>query len=168
MDFFDAFAVDEDAEVNGVWVDFGEGMEFLIASTGTSEYRDIIARLMRPHRDQLAIDALPETVADELQCAAMAEGILRGWRTRTDSKSGPKYEDGTITFKGKPLRYSTEQAKKLLTDFREFRRRVRLVANSFETFKAKQDKDAEKNSPGASGGTSSGPTPSGKSSSASA
>lgn len=106
-------------DTDGVWTDFSEGVRFRIARSGNPVFLRASDRLEAPHRNKRG---LPSEKALEIQCRAMAQGILRGW-------------EGVETPDGNPAPFDEELAHKLLLlnpDVREF---VFEFATNLENFR---------------------------------
>lgn len=96
-------------ETDGIWVTHSEGVKFLIARAGNPNFLRASDKLEAPHRKQIRLGKLSTEKQIELQCRAMAEGILLDWE-------GIEASDG-------PLEYSVENAYAVLrynVDVRDF------------------------------------------------
>ncbi|SPY08025.1 hypothetical protein [Oligella urethralis] len=131
LDLFKEFAVNLDAEVNGRWVDF-MGVKFLIARINNTEYNKQVVELLNRHKDDKLEDD-PQLFNNEL-ARIMSKTILLGW-------------EGKVGFKGKELKYSHENAYKLLSDpaMRDFRDFISEEASKAEAYKLKLEDEQEKN-----------------------
>lgn len=127
IDFFDEFATDAAAELNGVEVPY-KGTTFIVARAGNKKYGKLLSELVKKH--QIALD-LKDDAADELSDRLMAEvlskTILVGWK-------------GEITYKGEKLKYSTANAAKLLAHA-DFRAQVSRWADDREAFRVKAQEE---------------------------
>lgn len=139
MDLRKRFATDPELELNGVWVEIGQGARVKVARTNNKRYTERMQALMRPHRRQLRMGQLDDEVFDAILIRVVAETVLLDWEN---------LEDG-----GKPIPYNTENAMRLMTEFPDFRNVVAEIAQEMETFRAVELADAEKNSERSSSGS---------------
>ncbi len=131
MDLKKEFGTNVKKEVEGVWCDFGEGCECLIARTGNPENRKAFEKIARPHRKRVRRGTLSDEVAEKISIQVTAESILLDWKG--------------IEEDGKPVKYSAKNAIKLLTAYRDFREQVNEFADDMNMFKIENDEEAEKN-----------------------
>lgn len=132
VDIFSVFAVDEKAEQEGRWVEYGGGVSFLVARAGNSKYNRLLSSQYK--RNKVALEAkgeAAEALSDSLMVEVMSKTILLGWK-------------GEIKLKGEALEYSVDNAKKLLA-VKDFRRYITTLSEDFESFKAEQEADEAKN-----------------------
>lgn len=136
MDFFDAYAVNEDLENNGAEHTIG-GVKFLVARAGNTAYGELLQKLYKKNRAALEVKGDKEAkkkadaLSDSIMIEVMAATILKGW-------------EGEVKLNGDSLTYSVENAKKLLA-LKEFRREIGRLSEDFSFYKAKQDAEDEKN-----------------------
>jgi hypothetical protein len=77
------------AALEGVWTNYGETpVEFRIARAGNPRFLQATDKAEGPYRKQIARGKLKTEKQIEIQCRAMAEGILLGWKN-IDGPSGP-------------------------------------------------------------------------------
>lgn len=125
-------------DVEGVWMTFEEGVRFLIARAGNRRFLRASDKAESPYRKQIARGKLSNEKQLEIQCRAMAEGILLGWE-------GIRSADG-------PLEYSTEAAFKVLRYNSAVREFVFDAATEMENFRQETiDETAKKSQPISSG-----------------
>ena len=125
MDIFSAFATDAKAELEGAWFPLSKTAKVLVARTGNENY---IATLRRK-LEASGIDLAGTTKEDEAAAEAVfidviATTLLLDWQG--------------LDFKGQPLPYSTENARKLLA-IKDFRKKIEGFAGTFEAFKVKAE-----------------------------
>ena len=98
-------------DTDGVWTRYpGTDAEFLIARAGNSRFLSAVDKYERPFRKQRNRGTISSEREIEIQCRAMADGILMGWK-------GLKTEDGD------DLEYTADNAYSVLrfnSDVREF------------------------------------------------
>lgn len=127
------YAMNTDAEVNGLWRDYEEGSRLLVARYGNTEF----GKLERQLRTELAkqLESEDESVREEatikLNVRLFAQTILKGWENILD-------EDG------EPVAYSTQAAEEFL-QYPEFFRAVLDLCTEIEKYRRYQVEDAVKN-----------------------
>lgn len=131
LDIFEAYATDEEAEENGVWVPLGEGTELLIARDGNDECERLVERLMMENADKLAAGGDPAKKAQrEIEIEVTASTILKGWKE--------------LKYKGEVIEYSAENSRKVL-QHKDFRRRVLFHARQRDAYLQKYEAEVAKN-----------------------
>lgn len=109
------------ADIEGVWAEYAEGVRFKIARAGNPVFLRASDRLEAPYRNKRNV---PTLKALDIQCQAMAEGILRDW-------------EGVGTAEG-ALPFSVEAAFKVLRYNAEVRDFVFEFATSAENFRRQE------------------------------
>ncbi|MGB0749054.1 MAG: hypothetical protein ACPGO3_09935 [Magnetospiraceae bacterium] len=143
MDLYAQFETAPEAETEGVWVDIGGGAEIRVARAGNPAHRAAADRLTKPYRAVLRAGGnLPDKTQREIAIESMVEAILLDWRGVT----GPD---------GGPLPYSKENARRALSDLKDFRDLVTQIATAAETFRKSALEQAAKNFEAPSAGPSS-------------
>lgn len=132
-DVFALFATDEKKELEGTVIPLAKGVSMKIARMGNERYQ---AKMVEAAEANLAaIQSLPKAEAEafdlELHIKVMAETILVGFEG--------------MSYKGKPIKYSVENAVKLLK-LSEFRKAVVRHASRLENFLLAQEAADIKNS----------------------
>ena len=131
MDLKSHFEMDRTLEEEGVWFDIGDGGRLKIARRGNRRYRDRLRGLTRGKERQLQLNTLPEDVAEDLLCTALASGILLDWE---------KIEEN-----GKKVVYTEQVAADMLRRYPDFRVLVESLSDDMEAYKAREEELAEKN-----------------------
>lgn len=131
MDISKKFGTSEKLENEGVWVDLGDGAQILVARAGNKENRELIKRLIAPHKVQLRHNKLPDEVLTKLTIEAMSTTILLDWKG--------------IEENGKTVAYNRDNAIRLLTDYKDFRDQVSGFSNEMELFQAEEKAAITKN-----------------------
>ncbi len=127
------FATNAQAELEGAWVDLGEGAAIRVARYNNPRHKALRDRLLRPYRGLLLAGRdLPEDVEERVAIDCLAETILSDWRGVTDEK-------------GDPLPYDRETARDLLSSLRDFRETVAWHALQAETFRIAEVEAIAKN-----------------------
>ena len=119
------FQTDGTKEVDGVWVDIGDGARVLVARIGNPKYRDYYQRATKPYRRQIRTDTLAQDIAEKLYTQALAETILLGWEGLLDSDS-------------KEIRWSRAKALEVLTDYKDFRDLVAEIAQEQDQYRTEE------------------------------
>jgi hypothetical protein len=132
MDLGRSYKTDADKELNGTWVDIGDGGSVKIARSGNKRYLELFQQKIKPHARAIRTKTLKNEVAEAILIDCMAQAILLDWAGLEDN--------------GQPLKYSTAEAKRLLTDYKDFRNLITELADDMETFRQEQLEDDEKNS----------------------
>ena len=127
------YGTDTAAEMEGVWETLADGMEIKVARVGNENYDRVWERIMRPHK--AALDRNPSHLGQQKQTdllvRVMAEAVLLDWRN--------------IELDGKKLPYNMDNCIKILTDYKDFRGDVLLIAQQMATFRVDEIEAAEKN-----------------------
>lgn len=131
-DVFKLFATDEKKELEGVKIPLGGGASITVARADNDNF---LTKIVEASERNLAeLKALPKEEAakldKELLRDVLAETVLLGFE-------GMSYD-------GKPIKYSMENAKKLL-GHKDFLRMVMKRANEIEHFRLAQETEDVKN-----------------------
>lgn len=126
------FKTDAKAELEGVWVDIGEGGRLKIARAGNANYNQAYRDKSKPHWTAIRAGALPLDELLKITVACMAEFILRGW-------------DGIEDDAGNAVPYTVETATDYLLTVRDFRELVTNLSEQQSLFRAVAVEDATKN-----------------------
>lgn len=123
------FKLDPSAKSEGVWVDFGGGAAFKLASFDNPAFTEAFRKAIKPYQDLGR--KVPEDEQIEIMCQAMADHIVLDWRGVYDGD--------------KELKYSRDAAYRLLKELEWIRNRIINEARDLENFKAQQAKETEGN-----------------------
>jgi hypothetical protein len=140
MDLKKQFETDQKAEERGVWRDVGEGARLKIARKGNPRYRRVFREKTRGMEQQMRLSVIPDDVADQIICEAMAEAILLDW-------------DG-IDDAGESIEYSRGAALKFLLKYPDFRDLVDGLSEQIDAYRTDNLASTEKNSGRRSGSSS--------------
>jgi len=131
FDVFENFATDENLELEGAKLPLSSDAGLFVARANNDRYLRRMAEEYEKHKDILDKDT-PE--AEELDrkitLQVYAETILVGFY-------------GKLTFKGKTLKYSVENAKKLL-EIRDLRMKIVQFAQDRDNYLLKLEEEAAK------------------------
>lgn len=140
---FSKFATNQTAEVEGAWVDLGEGAQVRVARLGNDRYTKYLEKAYRPYRKAQRNNTVPESVVRRLFTEALGHTILLDWRGFTDDA-------------GHEVEYSVEAAIQKLTELKDFRDLIVEIATEANTFRdeeiAEEGEALEKKSDGTSSG----------------
>lgn len=139
MDIKKEFGTDSKKEVEGVWEDFGDGLEVKIARIGNPIYQKAFQKISKPHKKAIRRGTLRDEKAEELLIEAMAKAIVLDWKGLEED--------------GKEVPYNHNNCVKILTEYKDFREQVSEFATEIEAFRCDEDEEAEKNSETLSDGT---------------
>ena len=126
------FMVDAKKEVEGVWVEIGDGLKMLIAGADNPEYRKYRDKILKPLIRKVRSKRLTNDDLEDLTKRAMAKHILLGWENLDDDA-------------GKPIPYSHEKALSILRESRELFNIVVGYADDQAMFREESNEEAEKN-----------------------
>jgi hypothetical protein len=142
--FAERYKTDAVAELEGKWVAWGEGSRVKIARIGNTHYREMVRAEMSEF-DVLRSSGrkVPESDTDKVMIKCMAHTVITDW----EGFSGEGLENiGLQLNEDKSIPYTTENARILLTEFKDFREEVASAALSMENFKASSKDAVAKNS----------------------
>ncbi len=134
LDVFQKFAVNLDAEVNGVWRTL-HGADFLIARSGNKNFSTAMTETYDQNEKKLKEGGkAADELADKLMCGVIADTLVLGWKN--------------VGFKGEVLAYSRANVIKLLSppEMRDFRAALLNLADDAEQYRLHQEAEQEKNS----------------------
>jgi hypothetical protein len=126
MDIFSSFATDETLENEGKWRQLSLTAKILVARSPNEKYVTALRAKMADAQLDLLSGPEADKIAEGILIDVMAETILLNW-------SG-------LTYQGKEAPYSREMAKTFLK-VKDFRKKVAAMADDFEAFRVKEDKE---------------------------
>ena len=133
MDLFKTFHTDKAKEQDGAWFVLDETSKLRIARMNNPRYHAAIQKKTQRYKIAAKMKTIPEDVWEDLVNEVIAETILVDWEG--------------ITEKGEPLLYSVENAKRMLTEYPDFRNTIVLsISGEMDNFKQELDETTEKNS----------------------
>lgn len=129
IDLFNEFATNTEAEEKGVWQEFAPGTKFLIARSTNKHYSRALTKAFEKNRATLSRTSdAAEAMSEDIMIGVIARTILLDWEG--------------VVYKGKPLEYSFENARELLSH-KDFRRWVMSKAEDLDSYKAVQEAEDE-------------------------
>lgn len=124
-----SFRLDKDAKTGGVWIEFGGGAEFKIASFDTPAFSDAFRKATKPYND-LGME-IPEADQLEIMARGMSQFIVLDWKNVYDGDE--------------ELAFSEENAYRLLIELEWLRNKIIEEAKKLSNFRDKAKKVVEKN-----------------------
>jgi len=136
---YDIYESNLDLEEEGVWVNLTKTIEVKVAALGNRKHTNLLTKLQKAQGKTLENDA---DLREDIHVQAMAKTVLLDWKGITDKD-------------GKPLKYSYENAYKLLSDEKmyRFKKDILFLSQEAETFKAQEEEADAKNSKKSSDGS---------------
>jgi hypothetical protein len=125
------FKTNTQKEVDGVWVDLGQGARIKVARLGNPKYKAYFSKATKPYRHQLRAGTLSDEVAERILAECMAETVLLGWEGLEDES-------------GNAIEYNTENAVEVLS-IKDFRDVVYAYADEMALFTEGEREEAVKN-----------------------
>lgn len=134
LDVFKKYAVNLDAEVDGVWRHL-HGADFLIARSGNKNFNKALTEAYEKNREALEAGGdKADELAEQVMLGVMADTVILDWKN--------------VGLKGKELPYSRENVIKLLSmpELRDFRIEIMNLAEDAEAYRLKEEAEQTKNS----------------------
>jgi hypothetical protein len=125
------FKTDKKKEEEGVWIEIGEEARIRVARLNNEKYKNHFRRTTKPYRRQIRNGNLSEDVAERLLIDAMANTILLGWENLTED--------------GKAIKYSIDNAKRILSESSDFRDLVADAAGEIEAYRIESLEESKGN-----------------------
>lgn len=132
MKLSDAFGVDKELEVNGVWVPL-KSMRFLIARLGNPKFKALYRKALEAKQAFSRFAGADEAHDQEIFLECMSKAVLLDW-------------DGVDGEDGKPLPYSPEVGLRAMKDDQLFADFVSEASQKLDLYKAQHRETTEKNS----------------------
>jgi|DEB0MinimDraft_6_1074348.scaffolds.fasta_scaffold64388_2 hypothetical protein len=124
----DEFRVDTERQNNGVWIDFGGGAKFKLASLQSKGFTDEFRSKTKPYTD---VDReIPEEEQEQIMVTCLAKHVVLGWKNVFDGDQ--------------EFHYSEDNAVKLLTELSAVRNMIIAEAKKLQNFKAKAKEAVKK------------------------
>lgn len=138
---YELFKTNNKLEKEGVTIDYGEAGKFVIARMGgeNSAYAKYLRAKLKQYKFQIDTDSLPADTERQILLDVFVKTVLLGW-------------DGVTDENGKEIRFSEENAKKLLSDLPVLFDDLRSKAQDYTNFRQEELKVEAKNSENTSAG----------------
>lgn len=132
MDLAKQFAMDTAKETDGVWFDLDEKSRICVARMNNHKHRAALEMAVKPFRVQINAGTLPDNKYKEITLGPLADFVLVGWEN--------------LALEGELLEYSAENARRVLSEFPEFRALVTSLSLDAENYRASDLEEDVKNS----------------------
>ena len=116
------FSTNIDRELEGQWVDIGDGAKVLVARLGNERYVKYLERAYKPYRKMQRTGSVPDDLSRKIFIDSLANCILLGWSGITDDA-------------GVDIPYSVEEAAKSLSLFKDFRELIAEISQESATYR---------------------------------
>ncbi len=150
---------DKSKELNGAWVPFESGVELLIARLNNYRYNAAMYASMqaagiaksKPEVEDVLVNQKFNDARDKV----ISETILLGWRgpVRPGGMSKDDREPAFLDDDGKPIEYSVENSRRLISECPDLRTFILVASSGREHFRHEQVEATKGNSVPASAGT---------------
>src|SRR5882672_8418097 len=107
----ESYRTDAKKEIEGAWVDIGDGGRLLIARVNNAKYNARLRELTKPHTREIRLGVFSVEKQQAILVQTLADTILLDW-SGIDDKAG------------NPVAYTKDQAIKYLSDMPDFREMV--------------------------------------------
>lgn len=140
MSLFSQFQTDQNAEVDGIDIDYGidsrvnERIVIRIARAGgsNSKFAKLWDAKTKPYRRQIQTDTLDNATAERLIHEVYAEAVVLGW-------------SGVYNRNGNKLDYTVVNCVQLFKDLPELFNDIRQVATNISAFRVQEREEDAKN-----------------------
>lgn len=135
MSLYNTFKTDQNLESGkGVDLDYGDGVVITIHRAGGSnkKYSTLAAQKLKPYARKINNGTADADVIERVMAEIYAEAVIVGWKGVTDSE-------------GKAMKFTKENAVKLLTDLPDLFADIQAQADKISNFRAEQTEEVAKN-----------------------
>lgn len=128
MSLKDLYGTDKTMENEGAWVELRGGIQVCVRSENSLKVREYANRVVKKQRQLYAANngILPPALSDKNDIEMCVDVLITGW------KNVPGDDD-------KPLEFTPENVRRIMTDFPALRRDVLYAARTDETFRDLRD-----------------------------
>lgn len=141
MGMYDVFETDEDLEISGIWLDYGDfRVRIASAGQGNKKYVKYAEKALKPVRKAMQAGALSNERSMAIMSDIYAKTIVLDWETMKDGKlvKGIEARDGKVM----PVNY--ENVRQVFIDLPNLFIDIQEQANSIANFrKAELEEDAK-------------------------
>lgn len=123
------FRTDVTKQEKGVWIDFGGGAEFKLASLQCKAFQEDFRARTKPYTD--VNREIPEKEQEQIMIDCLAKHIVLGWKNVFDGES--------------EFKYTKDNAKKLLTEMSTVRDMIINESKKMQNFKEAKRREIEGN-----------------------
>lgn len=121
------FGTNKEFENEGVWVNYGDDIEFRIARIGNPSFKRYYKQLLAPYGGPDRIDVISDNKADKIVTKVIAKTVLLDWKN--------------VQVDGEDVPYTVESAEQFLLQYPDLLSFVTDVASKQETYKEVRDKE---------------------------
>lgn len=134
MSTYKIFKTDETCEKDGVWFELGDAGRFKLARAGgqNKKFKQLLSKLMRPHRRKIQTDTMPEGEAQKLMVKAFSRAVIMDWEGVTDPD-------------GEELAFNYDNCFKVMMDLPDLFSEIHETATENAIYKADIEEDDSKN-----------------------
>lgn len=146
--FSERYNTDKDAEENGQWVDFGDGIRVKVRRLNSKHSQEVRRKLEKPYVATYRNREMPASLQEELMIKQLSQSIIVDWEGVEDPSHNPA--------EGEPQRMLTCTPENILTivsQFKDFRDDVTTASMERATFQKEDRLEQEGNSGNVSSGT---------------
>lgn len=132
MGMYDIFQTDEDLEVSGIWIDYGDfRVKIASAGQGNKKYVRYAEKALKPVRRAMQAGALSNERSLSIMSDIFAKTIVIDWQVKVEGnwKTGIEGPDGEII----PFNY--DNVKKVFEDLPNLFIDIQEQANSIANFR---------------------------------
>lgn len=136
---FSQFSTTPEAEVNGIWLDYGDTRVKIARAGGTNKlYASTFEVLSRPYRRAIQNSLISEEQARAITIAAAAKAIVKDWEVASgkDANGETIWKKGIPSRNGTVLEFSEENIIRIFTELPEFFNNVNQASQDVSLFRA--------------------------------
>lgn len=134
MSLSNQFETDKQAEVDGVWVEYGAnengtipGFKISRMSKANKKYTKALEKATRPHRRAIELETMNNDLAERLFMQVFVDTVLLEWRNVPLSDvTGNKDDEGFATFNSENAMMLFERLNELYDDLQEKAKKASL------------------------------------------
>lgn len=126
------FETDKSLEKEGVWVPYGDDIEFKIARTGNPASKREYQKLIAPYGGSTKVSLIGEKIANKITLKVVAKTLLVDWRNVQENE--------------KTIPYDIEKAFEYLEKYPDLLSFVMEISQEMAVYKSIGDEEAEGNS----------------------
>lgn len=134
MSIYDMYETDNDNEIGGIILNYGEGIRIKIARAGgaNAAFTKSFERATRPYRKRMETGTLDEATANELLIQVFAETVVKDW-------------EGITNREGDELEFSVANCVAVFLDLPDLFSDVKEAAMSVSNFRFEEIEEDVKN-----------------------
>ena len=134
MSIYEMYETDDDNEIGGIILNYGEGIRIKVARAGgaNSNFAKAFEKATRPYRKRMDTGTLDESLANDLLIQVFAETVVKGWEGITDRE-------------GNKLNFSVDNCVKVFKDLPDLFSDVKESSMSVSNFRFEEIEEDVKN-----------------------